>query len=149
MKKSNTEYCKRYRRKKEIEKLLLSVPFAMRNFLMLRPKWTEKEYETKKKIILDFNSFAYSFECLDLQTADAIFGTFTKADIFFSAFLGLIERGLQTQALPDYAKIFCSRLLSAEDVKAVFNRLLKISGRVGNFILIKQELRNILAMLEN
>lgn len=145
--KKNSEYCKRYRQKKKLEKNLLAVPFAMRGLLKLRKKWTQKEYETKAELIKNFNSFSYSFDCLDLQTADAFFASFQNQDLFLSSFFGILQRGLQCELIPTYAKIFCNRLLSPADVRDIFARLLIISGRAGNFILIKNEMKKIIEML--
>lgn len=145
--KKNTDYCKRYRQKKKLENDLLAVPFAMRGLLKLRKKWTQKEYETKSEIIKKFNSFSYAFPQIDLQTADAFFSSFQNEDKFNSCFYGIMQRALQCEVIPPYAKIFCNRLLSPEDVRDIFARLLKISGRVGNFVLIKNEMKKILEMI--
>lgn len=145
--KTNTEYCKRYRQRKKLENNLLAVPFAMRGLLKLRKKWTQKEFATKSEIIKNFNSFSYAFPQIDLQTADAFFASFQNQDLFLPCFYGIMQRALQCEIIPPYAKIFCNRLLSPADVRDIFARLLKISGRAGNFILIKNEMKKILEML--
>lgn len=149
MGRSNNENCKRYRHKKKFNEMLLSVPFALRRVLRLRPKWTEKEREEKEKIIEEMTQARYNLACRvpDFRLADEVLATVDGQADFDGLFYALVFRGLQLQLLPPYAKIFCKRLETPDECKAIFKRLMEISA-VSFFVPLQKDFAKIENMIK-